>query len=241
VPTGKTEWVTLEGARPGVNGTVSPDGRVLPRSRGPLEAIELWDCSTGKRLRTLEESAGVPVYSVRWSADGKLLAVWSKGLVLVWQSDTGKVWRRLPWERCELCWSPRQRTLALYYDGTIHLWDIDSPRPRVDFQAQVEGWAPWWSPDGRVLVTGGQTGDAWFWDAATGTPLGRMVGMYDPHGLAAWLLVSPEGHYRLSEGADVDIVYVIATDGGQEVLTPAEMERRYGWRNDPDKARLLMR
>jgi hypothetical protein len=31
------------------------------------------------------------------------------------------------------------------------------------------------------------------------------------------------------------------TDGGQETLTPAEFEKKYGWKNDPERARLLER
>ena len=38
--------------------------------------------------------------------------------------------------------------------------------------------------------------------------------------------------------AEREIVYVVETDKGQETLTPAEMEKRYGWKNDPGKVRL---
>jgi hypothetical protein len=51
---------------------------------------------------------------------------------------------------------------------------------------------------------------------------------------------SPDGHYRGSPGVERDIRYVAQlTDGRQEMLTPEEFEKRIGWKNDPDKVRLL--
>jgi hypothetical protein len=54
------------------------------------------------------------------------------------------------------------------------------------------------------------------------------------------LIVSPEGHYRGTEGIDDHVVYVAVTaDGRQETLTPAEFEAKYVWKNDPTKVRLV--
>lgn len=53
-----------------------------------------------------------------------------------------------------------------------------------------------------------------------------------------WAVLSPEGHYSCSEGAREWLYYVALTeDGSQITLAPDEFERRYGWRNDPEKAR----
>ena len=50
---------------------------------------------------------------------------------------------------------------------------------------------------------------------------------------------SSEGHYRASStDAAAMLRYVVRTKDGQETLTPAEMEKRYGWKNDPAKMRL---
>jgi hypothetical protein len=38
--------------------------------------------------------------------------------------------------------------------------------------------------------------------------------------------------------AEREIVYVVETERGQETLTPAEMAKKYGWKNDPAKVRL---
>ncbi len=251
VRTGKMEWIALVDAGPGINGPVSPDGRLIPRSKMPTGGIALWDCVTGKKVRDLERSATPSADGLRWSSDGKLLAgvVFPGHRVIqpaerlpvhVWDAATGQVLQSLMWPPCNLSWSPGQRTLALHQNtGTIDIWDIAAPAPRVQFHAQRESYVPRWSPDGRVIATCSATGLTAFWDAATGKALGRMAGMWDVHGQDAWLLVSPEGHYLLTKGAEVDIVYIVVTEAGQEVLTPTEMERRYGWKNNPGKARLL--
>lgn len=52
---------------------------------------------------------------------------------------------------------------------------------------------------------------------------------------APGLSYNPEGHYRNPEQGQAEVVYVVQTKDGQETLTPAEFEKKYGWKNDPDK------
>ena len=53
-------------------------------------------------------------------------------------------------------------------------------------------------------------------------------------------MLSPGGHYRGSPDVERELVVVaVLDDGRQEVLTLAEFADRYGWQNDPDKARLF--
>jgi hypothetical protein len=51
--------------------------------------------------------------------------------------------------------------------------------------------------------------------------------------------ISPDGHIRGTPGAEKELVYVVVTDTGQETLTPAEFAQKYGWKNDPEKVRLI--
>ncbi len=53
-----------------------------------------------------------------------------------------------------------------------------------------------------------------------------------------WLALRPDGHYRGSPGVEKEIVYIVQTDAGQELLTPDEFATKYGWKNDPDRVRL---
>ena len=64
-----------------------------------------------------------------------------------------------------------------------------------------------------------------------GTLIPKMTGNH-------WICIGPDGHYVGSAGVEKHIVYVTVTDDGkQETYTPAEFARRYGWKNDPSKAR----
>jgi hypothetical protein len=53
-----------------------------------------------------------------------------------------------------------------------------------------------------------------------------------------YLAVSPDGYYRGPAWVERRLVHVAVTPGGQETLTPKELTNRYGWENDPDRARL---
>jgi hypothetical protein len=54
------------------------------------------------------------------------------------------------------------------------------------------------------------------------------------------LILSPTGHHGGSPQTDRQLVFVLTSDGPQETLTPAEFARKYGWKNDPERARLDM-
>ena len=48
------------------------------------------------------------------------------------------------------------------------------------------------------------------------------------------------GHYRGSLKIERDLRYVPQlADGSQVTLTPAEFAQRFGWKNDPEKVRLV--
>lgn len=73
---------------------------------------------------------------------------------------------------------------------------------------------------------------------------GKEVQLIDLKGKAlhAWKTVDEaslqynlEGHHRLKKGEANPHLYVVQTKKGQETLTPAEFEKRFGWKNDPSK------
>ena len=130
------------------------------------------------------------------------------------------------------------------------------------------GWLGWrdgepqqWLPDGRRFV-----GRHWSlyrlqtFGVGTNRRLGTLFPAIGREFKRNWLCVSPEGHYRggpldrpaspeqPDEGADPaglaaveqHIVYVAQLDDGSNVtLSPQEFRAKFGWQNDPKKARLL--
>jgi hypothetical protein len=55
-----------------------------------------------------------------------------------------------------------------------------------------------------------------------------------------WICVGPTGHCRGSKGVAEHVVYVAQLDDGSNItLSPQEFAKRFGWKNDPEKATLL--
>ena len=69
----------------------------------------------------------------------------------------------------------------------------------------------------------------------SGAPSGKTVLL----GEDAHIALGPDGHYFGSPQVERHLVYVAQTDAGQLLFTPQEFEQRFGWRNDPEKVRLL--
>ena len=79
----------------------SPDSRLLAAVSSQSELVVLWDPATGRQLRTLTTATdftngGIPgdTGDVRFSPDGKLLAVSKGGTIFCWDVETGS--RRQP-------------------------------------------------------------------------------------------------------------------------------------------------
>jgi hypothetical protein len=51
------------------------------------------------------------------------------------------------------------------------------------------------------------------------------------------LAVSPDGHYSGTPAAESQLLYVVETDRGQDLLSPEEFARKSSWKNDPDLVR----
>jgi len=118
---------------------------------------------------------------------------------------------------------------------------------------------PQWLPDGRRFV-GADLGRVQTFDVGTNRRLGTLFPRIEGDKKSNWLCVSPEGHYRggpldrpaspeqPDEGTDPaglaeveqHIVYVAQLDDGSNVtFSPEEFRAKFGWQNDPNKARLL--
>jgi WD40 repeat protein len=145
--------------------------------------------------------------------------------------------------------------------GWMFLRDGDSGQRRLLGQ-RLGSWqygGPQWLPDGRRFV-GRELGRVQTFDVGTNRRLGTLFPWIGGSNKWNWLCVSPEGHYRggpldrpaspeqADEGTDPaglaeveqHIVYVAQLDDGSNVtFSPEEFRAKFGWQNDPKKARLL--
>jgi WD40 repeat protein/serine/threonine protein kinase len=153
----------------------SPDSRLVATACQDGNA-RLWDAITGKTVGTPlgHESR---VAQVTFSPDGTLLATVSEaGFASIWEISSGR--------RCFRCPSPEGMFFAVSFspdsrrfltcDGPrVHVWDRNTfeelPLPPLALTGDITEAS--FSPDGTVIVAGGDGFTAQAWDAASGWSL----------------------------------------------------------------------
>jgi WD40 repeat protein len=122
---------TLDGHRHGVRLVAfSPDGNTLASSGEGSVEVRIWDVRSGAHLVTLEDLKGM-IHVLAFSPDGKTLAT---GVELIRQMQG----RSLP-------------TL-----GKVQLWDVATGQLKTTLPGPLSGITAFaFSPDGRILATGG--------------------------------------------------------------------------------------
>jgi len=132
---------------------LSPDGKwlVMVWKNG----AGLWDARTGKPLASLRGGAGEP-RGLAWSDNGRLIAAGGASRVRIWNAATGKTVRNLSVSGA-LAFSADSRLIAVVGGGAASVFRLADGRLVRSFKPQEGVFGPVaFSPDGRVLVTGGE-------------------------------------------------------------------------------------
>ena len=160
--------------------------------------------SSSESVQRLPLVSREPVTDLPWLDDGlTLLAVLGDGQAVFWNSETGKT----------------LRVLQGLGPGLIS----------SDGRKLVSHIPPHWrtarGPFGMMLRT---------WDKLTGEPGMTLVPLLgersspDAPRRSAWFAVAPDGRVHGSANVEQELVYVVQTDKGQETLTTAEFQKRFG-------------
>lgn len=162
----------------------SPDNQTFAAVR---EGIELWNVSTGKKIKTMEFADSDEPISLAFSPDGKTMAI-GTGLegdaffgVELRQVSSGKLLRSLSGHTASVqsvAFSPDGKTVASgSWDGTVRLWNVATGklvrRLKSRFQTSVA-----FSPDGKILASDDGS-MVKLWDVRTGRELRTLKGHFD--------------------------------------------------------------
>jgi WD40 repeat protein len=167
----------------------SPNGMTL--ASGSFDrTIKLWDAATGQEMKTLKGHSHF-VLSVAFSPDGKTLASGSHDdAIKIWDVSSGQELKTLKGNTDpvrSVAFSPDGKKVASgSSDNTIKLWDVASGLESRTLQG---GSSVLFSPDGKILVSGGDTIKLWGIDS--GAELARLIALDEKD----WVVATPNGRF----------------------------------------------
>ncbi|MEP6896722.1 MAG: hypothetical protein ABI986_14045, partial [Chloroflexota bacterium] len=171
----------------------SSDGRLMAvgvNQGHPQGVVEIWDLSTGQKVKTLPVFADLQLI---FSPDGSRLAMDTPTGLELWDVATGqKVLSMDELGHTRLIFSPDGKWLLAGICGSVEVLDAATLETKFSFSG-LTGCTPYiaFSPDGRLLAISSK-GSVKIWDWATHEELLQLpVGL--PNGFGRKLQFNPDG------------------------------------------------
>ncbi len=164
--------------------------------------MEICEATTGATVLVVED-LGLPA---ALSGDGKRLATFHglRNLVQLWDTASGKrlaVLKRQAQDTSVfvIALSHDGRRLAEVNPPEVAIYDTASHKEWLRFKPGIDCVAAAFTPDGKRLATGGDTGIITLWDAATGQEVLTLRGH---SGAISRLTFSADGRFLASSSKD---------------------------------------
>ena len=214
---------------------IAPDGKILAStaSRGK---VFLWSLAQQKIMRAIPADER-SVRCITFSPDGKKLAsCGEEKIVKIWSVETGKPlfgFQKHESEVHRVDFSPDGTKLVSAGSyGYVGVWDLATGKNTAWFRAP--NWQVRWMKDSKTLAAANKSG-VYFYNAAKGT----RKASYRPLPEGMGVLISAGGYYSGPAGVEKHLIYQAVGLSGQSTLSQEEFVKRFGWKNDPSKIKLL--
>jgi len=204
----------------------SPTGR-MALSGGSLNAIRLWDITTGKPMRTLEahsEKYSTLMFNATFSLDGKRILSGSQDTMRLWDVATGRPVRTFKHKLAVECvaFAPNGKTaLSGSQDHILRLWDITTGSLIQAFQGHSNAViAVAFSKDGERTLSGSEDKTIMLWDLKKGKPIRTFRGH---SGNVLSVGFAPRGKTAMS-GSDDDTLRLWDVSSGKEIVRMVSLQ-----------------
>jgi WD40 repeat protein len=153
--------------------TFSKDGKTFV-SAGGDNMIHLWTAPGGELVRTLDAQSWVE--SVAFSPDGSLLAASDRDRkIKIWSTESWLLSKAIevPFIVESVAFSPSGKELACGGLDGAFIWSIEAGAMTKELPIRWVRSVDW-SPDGKMIATGDDSGALKLWDCATGNLIREM-------------------------------------------------------------------